>query len=355
MDKLWQKIIDHKTKPIYWPVVLLLAIISIFYRFGLFLNSLFNSDPINTKTPLLSIGNLTVGGTGKTPVTIFVARYFVDSGKKVGIVCSGYGRRNKINIAGTGSEITNRTIADTGDELMEMALAVPEAYYSVAKSKTEATLLLEKNYEPDLIILDDGFQHRKLGRRIDILLLDAGMDLRNESIFPLGRLRERFSAAKRADLILLTKYNFAGRSNDFCNLIQNEFKNKPIYKLNFLNDLIASEGEEQPIISLTDRKCYFFAGIGNYTSLLNHLNNSLQNIVHHRQFPDHCLYGETELDFIKNDLEKYQPEYIITTYKDYTKLRTFDFGLPLYYLKLKLRVENNEMGFYEIINSKIEQ
>ena len=325
-----------------------------FYRLGLLISRFSISNPTCTKAAVISVGNLTVGGTGKTPVTIFLARYFIDSGKKVGIVCSGYGRKNKVNIAGSGTEISKMDMADTGDELMEIALAVPEAYYSTATSKTEAALLLEHSYDLDLIILDDGFQHRKLGRKIDMLLFDSGIDLRKESLFPLGRLREKFHSADRADIILLTKFNYANKSEDFCNLIQNKFKNKPVYQINFLNDLIVSENEEHPIASLKDNKCYFFAGVGNFATLWFQMKNLIPGITGNRQFPDHCSYNQAEINIIKNDLEKSQPEYIITTYKDYTKLRTFDFGLPLYYLKLRLQVRNDELEFYKILNSKLE-
>ena len=107
MDKLWQNVIDNKGNPIYWPILLILAIISMFYRLGLLISRFSISNPTCTKAAVISVGNLTVGGTGKTPVTIFLARYFIDSGKKVGIVCSGYGRKNKVNIAGSGTEISD--------------------------------------------------------------------------------------------------------------------------------------------------------------------------------------------------------------------------------------------------------
>ncbi len=287
---------------------------------------------------MLSVGNLTVGGTGKTPVTIFLADYYVGKGKKVGIVPSGYGRLVKTNICATGSEISQKDITETGDELMEMAESLPKVYFSVAKSKTSAAELLEKKYQVDIIIVDDGFQHRKLYRSLDILLIDAGLDLRKESIFPLGRLRENISAANRADMIFLTKANFIKSGNDFSKWLRRQFPNKPIADIHFINNSLVYGKDEIELNSISSQSCYLFAGIGNFDGLRNHIKQILPNLKGWRQFSDHCRYNQSDIDQIKNDLEKYQPEYIITTYKDYTKLKSYDFGQQIYYLKLRLKL-----------------
>jgi len=215
----------------------------------------------------------------------------------------------------------------------------------VARTKTEAAILLDDRYDLDLILLDDGFQHRKLSRNLNILLLDAGIDLRKEFIFPLGRLREKYSSANRADILLLTKINYADKSTEFRNAVYDRFNDKPVFEINFVNSVIASEKEELPIASVADKKCFFFAGVGNYMALLNHIKICLPGVVGDRQFPDHCAYTQAESEIVRKDLEKSKPDYIITTYKDYTKVRNFDFGLPLYYLKLTLHVEGNELAF----------
>ena len=133
MERLWIKIINNKANPLFWPALLILMIISWLYQIGLFFTNSFRSKTVRTKASVVSVGNLTVGGTGKTPVTIFLAEYYLGQGKKVGIVSSGYGRQIKTNICGTGLDISQKDIAETGDELMEMAVRLPDAYFSVAK------------------------------------------------------------------------------------------------------------------------------------------------------------------------------------------------------------------------------
>ena len=347
MESVWIKIISNKGNPLFWPVLLFLMIISWFYRIGSRLINSFRSKPVQTKAAVVSVGNLTVGGTGKTPVTIFLANYYLGKGKKVGVVSSGYGRQIKTDICGSGSDISQKNVAETGDELMEMAECLPEVFFSITKSKTEAALLLEEKYQPDIIIVDDGFQHRGLFRTLDILLIDAGLDLRKESIFPLGRLRENLSAGKRADLIFITKANLAKNNNDFSKWLKAEFSEKPMADLFFINDRLISGNNETELNSISDKSCYFFAGVGNFEGLCSHIRQSLPNLSGWRQFSDHCRYGPTEIAKIKNDLEKYRPEYIITTRKDFTKLRTYNFEKPVYYLKLKLQLDEDTKTVFE--------
>ncbi|MCP4704629.1 MAG: tetraacyldisaccharide 4'-kinase, partial [candidate division Zixibacteria bacterium] len=324
MEAIWENIISNKANPLYWPAVMILMVVSILYQLGLLLRKTFRSKPIKTKATVISVGNLTVGGTGKTPVAIFLANYYLGKGKTVGIVSSGYGRQIKTNICDTGQEISQFNLKETGDELMEMAENLPNVYFSVAKSKTDAALRLEKKYQVDIIIIDDGFQHQKLYRSLNILLIDANYDLRNESIFPLGRLRENLSAGNRADLILLTKANYTKNNNNFCQWLKNRYSDKPMAKLFFINNILVSNQNEISLDSISTRSCYLFAGIGNFHGLQNYIKQNLTNLIGWRQFSDQCQYNQAEIDKIKNDLEKYQPEFIITTYKDYVKLKDFN-------------------------------
>ncbi len=347
MESFWINIVSNKANPLYWPALLILMIVSCFYRMGSLLNNSFRGKPIKTKATVLSIGNLTVGGTGKTPVTIYLANYYIGKGKKVGIVSSGYGRQTKSDICNIGSNISKMSVAETGDELMEMAESLPKVCFSVSKSKTKATLHLEEKYQLDIIIVDDGFQHRKLFRSLDILLIDAGFDLRKESIFPLGRLRENISAANRADMIFLTKANFNKSSNDFIEWLRRQFPNKPIADIHFINNSLVSKKDEIELKSISSQSCYLVAGIGNFYGLRNYIKEILPNLKSWRQFSDHCRYADSDIDKIKNDLEKHQPEYIITTYKDYTKLKSYDFGQQIYYLKLKLQFEDKTNAVFK--------
>ncbi len=198
MERRWLNIIDNKRRPTNWLPVALLWMISLGYRLGLFFRERFCRRTVSASCPVISVGNLTVGGTGKTPVVIMLAEYLTERKKIVAIVSSGYGRKSTEDIIEVGRAIRQRPVVEVGDEVMMMAERLPRALFAVGGSKSEIALKL-RDRQPDVIIVDDGFQHRRLHRDVNILLLDAERDLRREAVFPLGRLRESIGAVKRAD------------------------------------------------------------------------------------------------------------------------------------------------------------
>lgn len=355
MQKLWLRIVTDKVNPIWWPVLVLLWIASLIYRTGLVVPNLVVRERVRVETPVISVGNLTTGGTGKTPVVIELARYFLSRKLKIGIVSSGYGRKSKTDVIGSGSDMLDMSPDDAGDEVLMMAQLLPNAHFSVSGSKSEAARLLNEKIRPDVIIVDDGFQHRKLYRDCDILLVEAGIDLKKEGILPFGRRREPLASMDRADVLILTKTNFAESGSGFRNWIRDQFRDRIVAELEFRNDVIVSEDERVVLEKAADEPVYFFAGIGSFTSLLNHLQGRLTKFVGFRQFPDHCRYRPSETARIKGDIEKFKPRYVITTFKDFIKIRSFDFGQPIYYLNLELRFESGAKALYEKLDSVIEK
>jgi len=343
MRKIWLEIITNKTNPLYWPGLFFLLLISIIYRIALWSNDLFSKDKIIIKAPVISVGNLTVGGSGKTPVTIELARYFISKNRKVGIVASGYGRKNNnADIFAVGREIVNNTIDDVGDEVMIMAEKLPEAYFAIGRSKSDAALAMDKKQNFDVIIIDDGYQHRRLHRNINLLIIDAGIDLRREALFPLGRRREPLRAMKRADGIILTKTNMLAENQNFRDWIHVKFKSKFIAEVEFINKYVLFKDTYISIDDIADKKVYFFAGVGSFNMLLNHLKKQFADLSGFRQFPDHCRYDHTEIIKIKKDIDRFQPDCIITTQKDFVKIENVDFGRKIYSLDLKLRFKLGE-------------
>ncbi|MEW5925316.1 MAG: tetraacyldisaccharide 4'-kinase [Candidatus Zixiibacteriota bacterium] len=342
MQKIWLKIIGHKGNLLFWPILALLWIASVFYRLGANLKRHFSKAEIKTRARVFSIGNLTVGGTGKTPMVITLGKYFISTGKKVGIVSSGYGRKHALDIIGSGQELATKSADDLGDEAMVMIHALPQAYFSISKSKSNAAHMLDMRYDLDIILVDDGYQHRRLHRDFDILLLDAGHDLRKDSLFPFGTLREPAAGIGRADAVIFTKTNFHAVQPDYREWIRQIYHGEIIAEVNYCNDHVKMNDEKIPMENLADKKIYFFAGIGGFGPLLEHLKKRFNNISGYRQFPDHCSYLPSDTARIKKDLDKLIPEIVITTNKDFVKLSGFDFGLPIYYLDLKLKFAQGE-------------
>jgi len=355
MQKLWLKIISCKSNPLYWPGIAILWVMSLFYRLGWNVRYHLTPPSVRTKAPVISVGNMTVGGTGKTPMVIELARYFLSIGKKVGVVSSGYGRRNERDIVGTGDELRSKSVYDLGDEVMVMASELPKVYFGVSKSKSEAARMLDKSYSLDLIIVDDGYQHRRLYRNFNILLAEAGMDLRNQALFPLGKMREPLGSIIRADAVIVTKANIVSARDDFLQWVEEQYPGKIIATVDYYNENIISADKQVPIGDLAGHKIYFFAGIGSFEPLLGHLRNRLEAEIDYRQFSDHCCYPPSDAAGIKDDIDRLNPDYVITTYKDYVKLRSFDFGQPLYYLDLRLDIITGREALLKALVKAVEE
>jgi len=351
MERFWKKVINNKANPLYWPVLLILWIVSVLYRIGLFIHTSLTGTPIKTGKPVISIGNLTVGGTGKTPVTLALAHQLIDSGKKIGIVSSGYGRISRDDYFGSGKEMAQLDVRTIGDEVLMMAESIPEAIFGVGKTKSVIASKLAEKYEPDIILVDDGYQHRKLKRDLNILLIDSRIDLREESLFPLGRLREPLKAINRTDLIGLTHCNDRKSVPEFYNWIKQSFSDKPLLEIEFQNSELLSDKGKKPITDLTYESVYLFAGIGNSDSFMHSMQNLFDKIVGHRILRDHCRYDSADKELILNDIGKLNPYCLVTTQKDYVKLKGFDFGRPLYYVSLHLDFIRGEEKLKQEIDS----
>ncbi|MFH2035699.1 MAG: tetraacyldisaccharide 4'-kinase, partial [Candidatus Zixiibacteriota bacterium] len=335
MEKFWQKIIDNKKNLIYFPILILFWVFSLFYRFGRYLNLKFAGQPDKLKLPVISVGNLTVGGSGKTPVVIEIARHLIKSEKRVGIVSSGYGRSVRLDYSAYGRDITGSNndtndLDNVGDEIMMMAELLPDAYFSVSQSKTNGARIIESKKTADIIIVDDGYQHRRLRRDFNILLIDTTHNIFEESLLPLGRLREPISVINQADYIIFTKTNLKSNCDDIKRQVEMQFPQIPISSLQYNNHQIISKKKKIGIEEVKNSSIYFFAGIGNFDSAIRMLSEKFTNICSFRQFNDHCRYNKSEPSQIRADIGKFKPDYVITTHKDYVKVINLDLGREIY-------------------------
>ena len=166
--------------------------------------------------PVISVGNLTVGGTGKTPAVAMLARHFIARGKKVAVLSRGYGGalRGREALVSDGETIFLSAV-EAGDEPFLLASSVPGLAVVVGSDRYGAGLRALERLAPDIFILDDGFQHLRLRRDLNILLLDSSRPFGNERVLPAGLLREPQSAGNRADLIIYTRSSEGGEPDHF--------------------------------------------------------------------------------------------------------------------------------------------
>jgi tetraacyldisaccharide 4'-kinase len=294
--------------------------------------------------PVIGIGNLSVGGTGKTPMTEYVAELLLKNNYKVGIISRGYGRKTKGFLL-ADSEKSNAS--EIGDEPFQILKKFPEANLAVSEDRVNGVKELKKLHpEIDVIVLDDCFQHRKIKPGFMILLTDYNKPYFKDWLLPSGRLREPISERKRADIIIMTKSPLPLENNKKTEL-KNALKPLPKQEVYFTGiryqELESVSGKESiNLEELKPENILLFCGIANPSPLVNFAGKNcckLKTIT----FPDHH-------DFSGNDIEKILQEWknissankiIITTEKDWRRLENTRQAeplksLPLYFLPIGL-------------------
>lgn len=343
-------------------IKILLIPVSVVYSVIIFFrNKFYDYGIIKTRKisrPVISTGNITTGGTGKTPLTIHIARYFLDKGISAGIISRGYGRNSgEILTVCNGNDILVN--ADkSGDELSMISEELLKNYkgkfYIVAGAdRIKAAEHLLKNFNAGIIILDDAFQYRKIFRDTDIAVIDAQDFSENRSGYfftvPSGMLREYMSGLKRADVIVqnnkASDYGIIPELKQFSQLVIS-MRYKTEYIIDFKNSILTKSGF----------KAVVFSGIANDESFLKLINNEGIDIRDTVKFPDHHKYSDSDIEMLK---AKYSEDTVyITTEKDFVKVKQFrDFTekFPVYYLKLKTEITLNENIFYHILDNALNE
>lgn len=250
--------------------------------------------------PVVSVGNLSVGGTGKTPLVEWLARALIAHGRKPAILTRGYGRRGDGVVAlepAPGRAPDPRWV---GDEPAYLARALPEAPIVVGADRYRAGRLAEDRFQVDLHLLDDGFQHLALERDLDIVTLDATQGLADQAMLPAGRLREPPSALARAGIVVLTRTELAG-SGDLASLEAQVRAINPraaIFrsrtKLCRLVDV--RSGESRPPEDLRGQPVHAFCGIGNPRAFFDDLATWGFQVAGATAFRDHHVYAAQEIE-----------------------------------------------------------
>ncbi len=259
---------------------------------------------------MISIGNIAVGGTGKTPITEALARHWISRGGAPGIVSRGYRR-------GT----------DGNDEYKMLKKRLPEVPHFQDRCRYRAgTLLLEQHPETDLILIDDGFQHRKLFRDLDLVLLDGADPLGGGRCLPLGRLREPWQNLDRADHLILTRLERCDERQlrESTSFLQQWFPGTPRWQARTEVEAIrAIDGGPGPS---DPAPVHAFCGIGDPDSFCSTLESLNWQLVGHTAFGDHHRYTRGDLENLNSMARAQGASFLICTAKDAVKIETLDRG-----------------------------
>tara|TARA_A100001388_G_C28693849_1_gene462681 strand:- start:107 stop:1033 length:927 start_codon:yes stop_codon:yes gene_type:complete len=289
------------------------------------------------------VGNLNVGGTGKTPTVLYLCKVLQSNNiNDIAILSRGYKRDTKGTVLVSKGNGPLEKWQNVGDEPFMMAKKTKNIPIVVDNNRSRGGLFLVKNFKTNIIILDDGFQHRSLSRDIDIVLID-GLSYPSEySFLSISYLRETWSSLKRADVIIFTKNN---PTTPLLNRIRND---NIFYCCSIFTSAIAfpkNLGQN----TLKDKKVFLLSGIGNPEHFEKTANENEFIIVGKKALRDHFIYNAEILSEIIEFAKSLKADCILTTEKDWVKIRKLNpkFSFAVLKIELKLVGENNLENFLE--------
>ncbi|MDJ0624173.1 MAG: tetraacyldisaccharide 4'-kinase [Desulfocapsaceae bacterium] len=298
--------------------------------------------------PVISVGNLTMGGSGKTPVVIHLARFFLNHGYKPAVVSRGYGGKATapINVVSDGTTIFLDSFQG-GDEPRLIAEEVPKTVVLTGKKRKDPCLAATKEFNCDIIILDDGFQHLAVERDVDVVLFNSSLNLKKLRVVPAGVLREPLTALQRADCFVITDWRSGKTENgkELQKFLENGWYKKPVYSANYVpHCLLDKQGNSYPLDHL-DAPAFAFCGIAaphRFNSTLSRLPLNICNFSH---YSDHQKYSQRFLSRLIEQAKQYGAEALITTEKDMVKIKAYAVDYPLYALAMKVEIDTSFENF----------
>ena len=363
IEKRYQGISDAQD-PSRWPVTkVLLSMMSVCYQLGVQLRTeLYDRGILPTRRlecKVIAIGNMTAGGTGKTPMAMYIAQLVERSGKRVVIISRGYrgSAETRGGVVSDGSQIL-MSPAEAGDEPYMMAQKLGSIPVLVGRSRYKSGLEAVRKFQAQVVILDDAFQHIQLHRDLNLLLLDAKHPFGNGFLLPRGRLREPVAAANRADAVVYTRSNSMLQAPRKTN---RWIESKPYFKSIHAPIFYKVTGVQQKELirrpyaltrisnhDLSGYSVYAFAAIANNADFKKTIESSEMDLCGFRYFNDHHVYSDTELDQIVLEMKESGARWLITTEKDFFRIgnrsnlpnRTLVIGIDICFGDQKDNFEN---------------
>lgn len=296
--------------------------------------------------PVISVGNITTGGTGKTPLVEWIARMLADNGRRVAVLTRGYGReRAHERVLVSDGHAVFSTPEQAGDEafleatnLKGLAAVISDA------NRIAAAQDAVKHLHTNCFVLDDGFQHLRLARNLDIVTIDATNPWGGRRLLPEGRLREPLTGLRRAHCIVLTRVDQV----DDISSIEQELRQLiscPIF---------TSRMKTRRVTPLTEPSARVanpvgaFCGVGNPRSFFTHLQREGYEPVFKKALRDHQPYSQHLIDSIINEAEQSGARSLLTTAKDAVKLRSLNLRLPIFSVDVEIAIDD-EPAFTQLV------
>lgn len=306
----------------------------------------------NVGVPVISVGNITAGGTGKTPLVGWVGRAVAAEGRRACVLTRGYGRAHEgRRVVVSDGERVLADVGESGDEPRLLAEQLLGAAAVVCdRDRVAAARWARANLGAEVFVLDDGFQHLKIARDLDIVTLDATAPWGGGHLLPRGRLREPREGLARADCVVITR---ADQASDLEGLraeaarlsgahtvfIASRVRTRGLRLIGSANDNLV--GAKAEVESIAERKsAAAFCAIGNPRAFFEQLRREGFELLHTRAFPDHHDFKDSDLAAVVRESEERGAHFLLTTAKDAVKLRGRSFPLPCYVVEIGLEFED---------------
>ncbi len=306
---------------------------------------------------VVSIGNITTGGTGKTPIVAMLAEWANKNGFRAAILSRGYkGKRGDDSLIVSDGEKVLASVDVAGDEPFLLAKKLSSTPVLISKKRYRIGSLALKQFRSELLLLDDGYQHLSLYRDLNILLVDCKRQFGNRSLLPLGPLREPVEQIKRADFIIITKYTDENPGDDLFNFLQKHFPGKPIFRSGHFPDQVVFPlvDKAYPPDILSGKNVVAFAGLANPDDFLEMVKSLGANVIHFKTFSDHHSFSRNEIEELASWTERVDVDFLLTTEKDWVRIDgKIGVDLDIAILTIKVELLSDRDTFFDTIRRGI--
>jgi tetraacyldisaccharide 4'-kinase len=307
---------------------------------------------VRAGVPVISVGNLTAGGNGKTPFVEYLVQYFMGERKKVAVLSRGYLRTTRGTVVVSDGDTVRETAERSGDEPYQIARRFPGAVVISDESRAKSARIAVDRYHADVILLDDGFQHRGIGRDLDIVMI--GESPAATPMLPAGSRREPLSSLRRAGLLVVS--GPAGRSAGQNGLVR--YSAAPEVRVRFVPDRVSPlfGGKDLAPEDLRGKSVFAFSGIANpsrFTEMLKEMGAVMRDSM---TYPDHHPYPADDLQRIKGRYDRSGAAMMVTTEKDAVRLGGMESesplkGMPVYFVRIRTEIVEGR----ELLHSLLER
>jgi tetraacyldisaccharide 4'-kinase len=306
---------------------------------------------------VVSIGNLTAGGTGKTPAVVMLAQWALKQGYRVAVLTRGYGRLSKAKVLEVSDgEVIKAESRESGDEPYLLAKKLTGVPVIISTKRFTAGIFAYRKFGANFFILDDGFQHLGLERDLDLVLIDAVRPFGNGRLLPWGPLREPTDQLARAGAFILTRFSNQNSTQKTAYLLKEEFPEIPIFCADHKPERVVFPqlNESHKPDFLKGKRVVAFAGIARPEVFRETITKLGAQLVYFKGFRDHYRFKPKEIQYLIKIKEELGAQYLLTSEKDWVRMTTFAPTCPeLAYLSINFSLVSDQDRFFRMMKGAI--